>query len=112
MVKGTQAASLRYTVPIPPHTIPGTHLMELPELSWPAVAALPKSTPIVFPIAALEQHGIWGDPDGVIAGIERHRALGVSDFVIEFFGRDTRVPARLFAEKVMPAFASEARSDA
>jgi alkanesulfonate monooxygenase SsuD/methylene tetrahydromethanopterin reductase-like flavin-dependent oxidoreductase (luciferase family) len=54
--------------------------------------------------AALEQHGIWGDPDGVIAGIERHRALGVSDFVIEFFGRDTRVPARLFAEKVMPAF--------
>jgi len=24
--------------------------------------------------------------------------------VIEFFGRDTREPARLFAEKVMPAF--------
>lgn len=31
--------------------------MELPELAWPAVAALPKSTPVVFPIAALEQHG-------------------------------------------------------
>jgi creatinine amidohydrolase len=31
--------------------------MELPELSWPAVAALPKTTPIIFPIAALEQHG-------------------------------------------------------
>jgi len=31
--------------------------MELPELTWPAVAALPKTTPIVFPIAALEQHG-------------------------------------------------------
>jgi creatinine amidohydrolase len=31
--------------------------MELPELAWPVVAALPKSTPIVFPIAALEQHG-------------------------------------------------------
>jgi creatinine amidohydrolase len=31
--------------------------MELPELTWPAVAALPRSTPIVFPIAALEQHG-------------------------------------------------------
>ncbi len=31
--------------------------MELAELSWPAVAALPKTTPIVFPIAALEQHG-------------------------------------------------------
>jgi alkanesulfonate monooxygenase SsuD/methylene tetrahydromethanopterin reductase-like flavin-dependent oxidoreductase (luciferase family) len=55
--------------------------------------------------AALEQHGIWGDPAGVIEGIERHRAQGVSAFVIEFFGRDTRVPARLFAEKVIPAFA-------
>jgi alkanesulfonate monooxygenase SsuD/methylene tetrahydromethanopterin reductase-like flavin-dependent oxidoreductase (luciferase family) len=53
----------------------------------------------------LEQHGIWGSPDRVIERIERHRALGVSFFVIEFFGRDTREPARLFAEKVMPAFA-------
>ena len=31
--------------------------MELAELAWPAVAALPKTTPVVFPIAALEQHG-------------------------------------------------------
>lgn len=31
--------------------------MELADLTWPAVAALPKSTPVVFPIAALEQHG-------------------------------------------------------
>lgn len=31
--------------------------MELADLTWPAVAALPKTTPIVFPIAALEQHG-------------------------------------------------------
>jgi creatinine amidohydrolase len=31
--------------------------MELAELSWPAVADLPRTTPIVFPIAALEQHG-------------------------------------------------------
>jgi creatinine amidohydrolase len=31
--------------------------MELPDLTWPAVAALPKTTPVVFPIAALEQHG-------------------------------------------------------
>ncbi len=31
--------------------------MELAELSWPAVAALPKDTPVVIPIAALEQHG-------------------------------------------------------
>jgi creatinine amidohydrolase len=31
--------------------------MELADLAWPAVAALPRDTPIVFPIAALEQHG-------------------------------------------------------
>lgn len=31
--------------------------MELPDLAWPAVDALPRSTPVVFPIAALEQHG-------------------------------------------------------
>jgi alkanesulfonate monooxygenase SsuD/methylene tetrahydromethanopterin reductase-like flavin-dependent oxidoreductase (luciferase family) len=55
---------------------------------------------------SLEQHGIWGTPERVIDGIERHRKLGCSLLVIEFFGRDTRVPARLFAEKVMPAFGS------
>ena len=32
-------------------------------------------------------------------------ALGVGLLAIEFFGRDTRLPARLFAERVMPAFA-------
>jgi len=31
--------------------------MQLAELSWPAVEALDKNTPIVFPVAALEQHG-------------------------------------------------------
>lgn len=31
--------------------------MELLELNWPQVRDLPRSTPIVFPIAALEQHG-------------------------------------------------------
>ena len=31
--------------------------MELTDLSWPAVDALPRTTPVVFPIAALEQHG-------------------------------------------------------
>ncbi|MEZ4292969.1 MAG: TIGR03560 family F420-dependent LLM class oxidoreductase [Myxococcota bacterium] len=54
---------------------------------------------------ALEEHGIWGSPERVIDCIERHRALGVSLLVIEFFGRDTREPARLFAEAVAPAFA-------
>ncbi len=31
--------------------------MQLQDMSWPAVAALDKDTPIVFPVAALEQHG-------------------------------------------------------
>lgn len=31
--------------------------MELADLTWPAVDALPRTTPVVFPIAALEQHG-------------------------------------------------------
>ncbi|MEW6302037.1 MAG: creatininase family protein [Verrucomicrobiota bacterium] len=31
--------------------------MQLADLNWPAVHALSKDTPIVFPIAALEQHG-------------------------------------------------------
>jgi len=53
---------------------------------------------------ALEEHGIWGSPERVIDCIERHRKLGASLLVCEFFGRDTRVPARLFAEKVLPAF--------
>jgi F420-dependent oxidoreductase-like protein len=56
--------------------------------------------------SALEEHGIWGTPERVIDGIERHRKLGCTGFVIEFFGRDTRPPARLFAEKVMPALRS------
>ncbi len=54
---------------------------------------------------ALEEHGIWGAPERVIDCIDRHRKLGVGLLAIEFFGRDSRVPARLFAERVMPAFA-------
>jgi alkanesulfonate monooxygenase SsuD/methylene tetrahydromethanopterin reductase-like flavin-dependent oxidoreductase (luciferase family) len=54
--------------------------------------------------ASLAEHGIWGTPARVIDCIERHRGLGCTTFVIEFFGRDTREPARLFAEEVMPAF--------
>ena len=54
--------------------------------------------------AHLEAHGIWGTPGQVIDRIKRHQALGCSHFLIEFFGRDTREPATLFAEEVMPAF--------
>jgi F420-dependent oxidoreductase-like protein len=56
--------------------------------------------------SALEEHGIWGSPEQVIERIERHVRLGCTLFPIEFFGRDTREPARLFAENVMPAFRS------
>ena len=31
--------------------------MELYEMTWPKVASLSKDTPVVIPIAALEQHG-------------------------------------------------------
>jgi F420-dependent oxidoreductase-like protein len=54
--------------------------------------------------SGLEEHGIWGGPARVIECIERHRALGCTLFPIEFFGRDTREPARLFAESVLPSF--------
>jgi len=52
----------------------------------------------------LEEHGIWGTPPQVIERIQRHVQLGCTHFVMELFGRDTREPARLFAETVMPAF--------
>lgn len=52
----------------------------------------------------LEGHGIWGTPQMVIDKIHRHLELGCTHFVIEFFGRDTREPARLFAETVVPSF--------
>ena len=53
--------------------------------------------------AGLGEHGIWGTPPRVIDCIERHRKLGCTGFVIEFFGRDTRGPAQLFADEVLPA---------
>ena len=31
--------------------------MQLADLKWPEVASLPKTMPVVIPIAALEQHG-------------------------------------------------------
>src|SRR6478736_3168465 len=31
--------------------------MRLTDLPWPTIAALPKDTPVVIPVAALEQHG-------------------------------------------------------
>ena len=43
-----------------------------------------------------------GSPERIRDQIARNRELGCELFVIEFFGRDTREPARLFAERVLP----------
>ena len=51
----------------------------------------------------LEEHGIWGHPERVVERIRHYVDLGCTMFVMEFFGRDTREPARLFAERVLPA---------
>ncbi len=58
--------------------------------------------------------GHLGDPEGplAIAGsparvkeqIQKHIDIGCTMFLIEFFGRDTREPAALFAEQVLPDF--------
>lgn len=58
--------------------------------------------------------GHMGDPEGplAIAGspaqvrekIQKHIDLGCTMFMIEFFGRDTKGPAQLFADTVMPHF--------
>ena len=45
---------------------------------------------------------IAGSPGRVIEQINRHVELGCDMFMVEFFGRDTREPARLFAETVLP----------
>src|SRR5258708_23239125 len=36
---------------------PAVSMLPLTDLTWPAVQALSKDTPVVFPVAALEQHG-------------------------------------------------------
>jgi F420-dependent oxidoreductase-like protein len=54
--------------------------------------------------AGMEETGIWGTPEGVIERIRKRVDVGCTLFAIEFFGRDTRAPAKLFAEEVTPAF--------
>jgi F420-dependent oxidoreductase-like protein len=48
--------------------------------------------------------GIAGTAEQCIEQIRRMSNLGCSLFIIEFFGRDVREPAALFADEVMPAF--------
>lgn len=60
--------------------------MYLPDLSWPAVDALDRDTPIVFPIAALEQHGRHMPlfTDSLLLGeiIQRVRLQPIADRVL------------------------------
>lgn len=49
--------------------------------------------------------GIAGTPAQCIEQIEALARQGCSLLMIEFFGRDVREPAQLFAETVLPAFA-------
>jgi alkanesulfonate monooxygenase SsuD/methylene tetrahydromethanopterin reductase-like flavin-dependent oxidoreductase (luciferase family) len=51
---------------------------------------------------------ITGTPDQCCEAIQKHIELGCTMFVMEFFGRDTREPAQLFAEEVAPNFRSAA----
>lgn len=60
--------------------------------------------------------GHMGNPKGELAitgtveqcceRIQKHIDLGCTMFIMEFFGKDTREPAQLFAEKVMPEFSA------
>lgn len=47
---------------------------------------------------------IAGSPETVRAQIQKHIDLGCTMFLMEFFGRETITPAKLFAETVMPHF--------
>jgi alkanesulfonate monooxygenase SsuD/methylene tetrahydromethanopterin reductase-like flavin-dependent oxidoreductase (luciferase family) len=47
---------------------------------------------------------IAGDPVRVREQVQKHIDLGCTMFMIEFFGRDTKEPAKLFADTVLPHF--------
>lgn len=47
---------------------------------------------------------IAGTAEQCVEKIAAHAALGCTMLVMEFFGRDVREPARLFAERVLPHF--------
>ncbi len=83
--------------------------MHLFELQWPQVAALPKDTPVVFPVAAVEQHGhhMPGFTDSLLLGEVVRRAqerlgdrvlwaplmwLGNSEHHLDFAGTLTASP--------------------
>lgn len=43
-----------------------------------------------------------GSPGRIVEQIQRHVELGCDMFMVEFFGRDTKEPAKLFADAVLP----------
>lgn len=59
--------------------------MQLSDLTWPAIHALPKETPIIIPVAALEQHGghLPLFTDSLLLGeVVRRAALALGDRVL------------------------------
>jgi creatinine amidohydrolase len=59
--------------------------MQLADLTWPDVAALSKNTPVVFPVASLEQHGRHMPlyTDSMLTGeIARRAAVALGDRVL------------------------------
>jgi creatinine amidohydrolase len=88
--------------------------MLLAEMNWPAVAALSKDTPVVFPVAALEQHGRHMPvfTDSILCGEITRRAelqlqnkvlfaplqwLGNSDHHLDF-GATLSAPPRVYLD--------------
>lgn len=87
------------------------------EVSQQCLVTIASSDDEAGPMADRAQQifgGHMGNPKGEMAitgtaercceQIQRHIDLGCTSFVIEFFGRDTREPAQLFAESVLPEF--------
>ena len=59
--------------------------MNLQDMAWPAVAALDKRTPVIIPVAALEQHGhhLPVFTDSMLLGeIVRRTSLELGDRVL------------------------------
>ena len=60
----------------------------------------PRSDPVVATPFAGRKPGIAGDRDRVVDEIRRHVDLGWTMLLVEFFGREIREPALLFADRV------------
>jgi hypothetical protein len=67
----------------------------------------PRPDPVVATPFAGRKPAIAGDPDRVVDQIRRHVDLGWTMLLVDFFGRDIREPARLFADRVSHTCATD-----